>query len=304
MSILCVGQAVYDITLPVDTAIIENQKYRIYHRLTCMGGPAGNAAYLCGLWNIDTFLIARIGNDGFGKEILDTLKKANVSTSSMYVNPNGSTSISCIISNTINGNRTILNTPLPEVSFPLQLPKQSPKVILFDGHEKNISLEIIKSYPDAQLILDAGTYKEEILEIIQAVNYLVCSQDFTYQYTNIHIDLNDINTWIDTFTKLEEINSHTIVITLGEQGALYKEGSIIHHIPAFHANTVDTTGAGDIFHGAFAYAIHEGYSLKDSILLASLTASISVETLGGQPSIPSFHTVKEKAIQLKQNWIK
>lgn len=304
MSILCVGQVVYDITLPVDTAIVENQKYRIYNRLTCMGGPAGNAAFLCGTWNIDTSLIARIGNDGFGKEILETLQKANVSTSGVYINPTGPTSISCIISNMNNGNRTIFNTPLSETSFPVQFPKQNPKVILFDGHEKDISLEIIKKYPDALLILDAGTYKEEITKIIRAVHYLVCSQDFAYQYTHMHLDINDKQTWTDTFKKLEELNSNTIVITLGEQGVLYKENSVIYHIPAFCANTVDTTGAGDIFHGAFAYAIHEGYSLKNSILLASLTASISVETLGGQPSIPDFPAVKEKAMQLNQNWIK
>ena len=50
MRILCIGQAAYDITFPVDEPIVENQKYRVMEKIECMGGPAGNAAYLCARW--------------------------------------------------------------------------------------------------------------------------------------------------------------------------------------------------------------------------------------------------------------
>lgn len=294
MSILCVGQSVYDITFPCDTTIVENQKYRIYNRLECMGAPAANAAYLCALWGAHTHLMARVGNDLFGKEIIRQLQQVGVHTDTMYIDKEHPTSISCIIANTTNGNRTILNSPMKETAYPISFPEQAFDTILMDGHELQASLDTMKEYPNAKTVLDAGTYKIEIIELIQAVDFLVCSQDFAYQYTGITIDLENKDTLHRTFQKLKEINTNTIVITLGEQGVVYEEDKHIHHIPAFKANAIDTTGAGDIFHGAFTYFITNGYSLEETIRLSSLTSSISVESLGGQTSIPTLDVVIKK----------
>lgn len=106
--------------------------------------------------------------------------------------------------------------------------------------------------------------------------------------------MNDDQTWKDTFSRLEEINANTIVITLGSYGSIYKKGENIYHIPPFTTEAVDTTGAGDIFHGAFAYCLDNNYSLEDTILISSLTSSISVESLGGQLSIPTLENVRNR----------
>lgn len=301
MSILSIGQAVYDITFSADTPIVENQKYRIPERLECMGGPAANAAYLCALWGKETSLIARIGEDLFGQKIISQLEDAGVDTASLRIDNQLTTSISCIIVNQQNGNRTILNNPLPQGDFEINWPVHSPNVILIDGHEKESSSKAIQTYPQAITLMDAGTFKPELLDIIEAVDYLVCSKDFAYQYSGVTIDINDRKSWQDTFSKLEEINSNTIVVTLGNDGSIYKKGENIYHISAFRTNTIDTTGAGDIFHGAFAYCLDSNYSLEDTILISSLTSSISVETLGGQISIPSIKNVRSRKNQLGVN---
>ncbi|WP_339180980.1 PfkB family carbohydrate kinase [Oceanobacillus sp. FSL W7-1293] len=298
MSILCIGQAVYDITFPVDTPIVENQKYRIPQRIECMGGPAANAAYLCALWGSRTSLISRIGNDLFGKKILEQLESAGVDASSLKVDDQLATSISSIIVNQENGHRTILNTPLPPENYEPDWPDHSPNVVLMDGYEKECALQAFQKYPTAITLMDAGTFKPELLDIIEAVDYLVCSKDFAYQYSGIAIDMNHKETWRDTFSKLEKINPNTIVVTLGSDGAMYKKEDTIYYIPAFRADTVDTTGAGDIFHGAFAYCLENHFSLKDTVRIASLAASISVETLGGQLSIPSLESVRNKRDEL------
>lgn len=57
---------------------------------------------------------------------------------------------------------------------------------------------------------------------------------------------------------------------------------------------IDTTGAGDIFHGAFAYGVLQNYSLFDTLQLSSMAASLSVSTPGGRQSIPSLSQVREK----------
>lgn len=301
MNILCVGQAVYDITFPCDEPIIENQKYRIYDRMECMGAPAANASYLCALWGANVSLMARIGKDLYGQEILQTLKKVGVDTTCMYEEETLATSISCIIANKRNGNRTILNSPMKEHPYPISFPQREIDVILMDGHELQASLDVLKQYPNAISILDAGTYKEEIKDLIQSVDYLVCSQDFAYQYTGIQVDIKERSTIEETFKKLKSINGNHIVVTLGDQGCIYEEEGTYQHLPAFHVKAVDTTGAGDIFHGAFAYAMSKSYSLHDALLISSLASAISVESLGGQPSIPDLTKMRSRIQEWKLN---
>lgn len=293
MSILCIGQAVYDITFPLEEPIVENQKYRIYDRHECMGAPAANAAYLCGLWGVETSLIARVGADLFGKEILRTLEKAGVKTAGIRQETHQKTSISSIIVNKKNGHRTILNAPLQEDYFEPVWPEKAPEIILLDGHEKEVSLAGLQKYPQAISMIDAGTYKSECRELFTSVDYLVCSQDFAFQYTGVVIDVNKKETLEATFEKLAELNPNQLVVTLGEQGSIYLEDGTIKHAPAFPSKPVDTTGAGDIFHGAFAYGLHQELPLTKIIRLASATAALSVEKLGGQTSIPSLKKVKK-----------
>ncbi|MGG5333579.1 carbohydrate kinase family protein [Enterococcus sp. AZ163] len=293
MSILCIGQAVYDITFPIEESIVENQKYRTYDRHECMGAPAANAAYLCALWGTETSLIARVGKDLFGQEILRTLEHVGVKTAGIRQEMNQKTSISSIIVNKKSGKRTILNAPLKEAYFEPHWPEKDPEVLLLDGHEKDVSLAGLQKYPQAISMMDAGTYKPECWQLFQAVDYLVCSQDFAFQYTGVTIDLDEKETLKATFEKLAELNSNQLVITLGEHGSIYLENNVIIHTPAFPTKPIDTTGAGDIFHGAFAYALHQKLSLTEIIQLSSVAAALSVEKLGGQTSIPLLKEVEK-----------
>lgn len=294
MSILCIGQAVYDLTFSLEQQIIENQKYRIYDRQECMGAPAANAAFLCSLWGLETSLIARVGNDLFGKQILSSLSSVGTDTSTIHVMDDQPTSVSCIIVNSLNGNRTILNAPLRDSPFEIVWPKNDPDVILVDGHELHISLAALKKYPHAISIIDAGTYKPELSELFQVVDYLVCSEDFAYQYTQLSVDLTDKDQIQNIFSKLSELNPNTIVVTIGDRGSLFKKNNQIQHFPAFTSKVLDTTGAGDIFHGAFAFGLHQKQSLEEIIRLASGASALSVQKIGGQTSIPSLAEVEKR----------
>ncbi|MBO0458804.1 carbohydrate kinase [Enterococcus hulanensis] len=291
MSILCIGQAVYDLTFPVNETLIENQKYRIPERYECMGAPAANAAYLCGLWGAETALLARIGNDLFGQEIVRTLKTGNVDTSLLYLDQDQATSISSIVVNKQNGHRTILNSPMKEQAFPINSPKKKPTTILVDGHELKAALEVINHYPEAISIMDAGTYKPELAELIQAVDYLVCSEDFAYQATGIKITLEEKEQVKEVFKQLRKLNNNQLVITIGDQGCLWQDQETIQHFPAFNVEPVDTTGAGDIFHGAFAFCMDQKRSLEETIALSSAASALSVMKIGGQTSIPTLEEV-------------
>ena len=102
MKILCVGHISYDITFPVEKFLVENEKMRVDKRIDCGGGPASNAAYLLGKWGSEVYIAGLIGDDYFGKKILDEFNAANVNTKYLEVRPNYKTSSSIIINNTSN----------------------------------------------------------------------------------------------------------------------------------------------------------------------------------------------------------
>jgi len=78
-----------------------------------------------------------------------------------------------------------------------------------------------------------------------------------------------------------------VIITLGSKGAFVVTKTEKVMVPAFEVKAVDTTAAGDTFCGAFAVALVEGKSLKDSLQFASAAAAISVTRMGAQPSAPN-----------------
>ena len=98
------------------------------------------------------------------------------------------------------------------------------------------------------------------------------------------------------------------MVTLGEKGLLYRRDGKITLMPAFKVKAVDTNGAGDIFHGAFAYAIKQQLDFYDVLKISSMASAISVQTLGAQSSIPQltrediFKTVDHTLLAQTATW--
>ena len=292
-SIFCIGQAVYDITVPLSAPIVENQKYRIEEKHESGGGPAFNAAYLCGIWGADVFLISRLGNDEYGNKLRAMAKDAHIQMDYLVLDDEIETPYSYIFSNASNGSRTLFNFPgkLKEIDY--KYPKEEVSVILSDGHEPEISIGAIHAYPEAISVVDAGTCRESTLKVAKEVDYLVCSEDFARQYTGKTPDIDHWELCLEIFREIEAINGKHVVITLGENGLLYKQNGEVRHLPAYKVTAVDTNGAGDIFHGAFVYGLYKNMALQDILKLSSMSSAISVQKAGSQSSIPTLDTVKE-----------
>lgn len=294
MGIVCVGQSAFDITVPVQGAIIDNQKYRIQTEIQCGGGPAFNAACLCALWGAPVQLVSRIGKDAHGKTLKEILQRYGVQTEYLIPDEEVMTSYSYIFVDTETGNRTIFNRPAVFSEIRYQEEGLEPDVILSDGHEDQISIGLIQKYPKAVSVLDAGTCRETTMRVAEHVDYLVCSEDFARQYTAEAIDLEDWESCNRIFQKVKDINHKMAVITLGGKGLLYEEAGRLQRMPAYPVKAADTTGAGDIFHGAFAYGLYRRLPLPENLRQSSAAAAVSVQTLGGQISIPELKTVWQK----------
>ncbi len=165
-------------------------------------------------------------------------------------------------------------------------------MLLFDGHELPAALEAIRAYPDATTILDAGSVRDGTRELAQRVDHLVSSERFARQITGLG-PLDATSDRAAAVAALSRMNGRPVVVTLGSRGLVYGTDAGIDHLPPFPAHTVDTTAAGDIFHGAFAYGVWTGLPLRDTLRLAAMAAALSVEVPGGRSSITTLDRVRE-----------
>ncbi|WP_297407419.1 carbohydrate kinase family protein [uncultured Cetobacterium sp.] len=293
-NILCVGHSACDITYIMDEFPIENRKYKVNETKIMGGGPTGNASYLLGKYGEDVSYITTLGLDAYGVNIVSELESVKVDLKNSILKKEYTTPCSMIITNIKTGSRTILNHRnknfIPDTYKINYINK--PKFILFDGHEIELARRALNEFPEAITILDAGSYKLETVELGAKVDYLICSEDFAREYTEIE-EVNKEN-YLEVFNKMKKLNKKNIIITLGEKGCLYKKNGEIYNYPAFETKAIDTTGAGDIFHGAFVYALSNKFDLMKAIKFSSVCASLSVEKIGGRESIPMLEDIYKR----------
>lgn len=291
MKILVIGHAAYDITMAVDSFPKENTKNRIDNRVECGGGPAGNAAYLLGKWGMEVYFAGVVGNDEYGKRIKEEFESVNVNTKYLEFSDEYSTTNSFIVVNRENGSRTSFahrnkKMAMKEIELDFE-----PDIILFDGQEVEMTNKLLDRYPNAISIIDAGRPTEEIIKLAKRVNYLVCSKEFSENVSNIKI--NNDEDYLKVYNYMKNEFNNEIIITLEEKGCLYSYEDEIKIMPSLKVKAIDTTGAGDIFHGAFTYCIANNISLEKALKISNLTGALSVTKIGSKNSIPEKEDIRK-----------
>jgi sugar/nucleoside kinase (ribokinase family) len=299
MKVICVGHAAYDITIPVDIFPTENTKNRVNNRVECGGGPASNAAYLLAKWGIETSFAGVIGKDLYGSRIKQELNDIGVNIKYLEENPDYETTSSFIIANSSSGSRTIFTyRPIDMHMNDIEIDFK-PDVILIDGQEPAISEKLIRQFPEAISVIDAGRPKEEIIKLAKMVNYVICSKEFAEEVTGKTVDYDKLSTIADIYNSLKSEFKNNVIFTLEDRGSVYQDSDNVNIMPSLKVKAIDSTAAGDIFHGAFVYGITQGYDLPKIIKYANIAGAISVTRLGGRFSIPTLEEVKEKYDTLK-----
>ena len=151
-------------------------------------------------------------------------------------------------------------------------------------------------YPNAISIMDAGRVSEDNLKLASMVDYLVCSKEFAETVTNIKLDGTNYQ---ELYDKMREQFSKNIIVTLENQGCLYSYDEELRIMPAIEVKTIDSTGAGDIFHGAFTYGVASNWDLETILKFSNITAGLSVTKIGSRNSIFELEEVMKKYDEFK-----
>lgn len=291
MKFVCVGHSTYDITIPMDEYPTENVKYRIKEKIECGGGPASNGAYLLAKWGMDTTMISVIGNDYYGDKIIKEYENIGINTEYIEQHDNHMTTNSYIIANKSNGSRTILSSkakPIRKLSKSINI---SADVILIDGEHPETASLLLDKNPNAISILDAGRLNDDTMALGKKVTYIVCSHEFAEDFSGKKTVSTDKETLTEIHQSLEEYFKTNVIITLEAVGSFTRIDHQYRIIPSIEVKALDSTGAGDIFHGAFTYFIANNYPLEKAIRFASITSAISVTRIGSRFSIPVLSEV-------------
>lgn len=292
VDVLCVGHASYDIVFPVDRHPGEDDKCVSKGLIRGGGGPAANAAVTVARLGGTSAFAGYLGRDIFGEMHLEELVAEGVATN-LIVRGDGPTPISSIIVKP-DGKRTVVNyagaTPVldpGEVDFSTV----RPGTVLFDGHQHRISVPLAMEAKAKNIpaVLDAGSVHKGTVELAPLCRFLIASRKFARDFTGE----KEPRAALELLARTAPV----AVITLGEEGLIWSSGKESGRIDAFPVNTVDTTGAGDVFHGAFAFRITRGDGLLPALRYAGAAAAVSCLKMGARAGIPTAAEVAAMGLE-------
>lgn len=286
IDVLCVGHAAYDLLFTVPYHPRENEKMVADNLVCCGGGPAANAAVQVVKLGLKSAFAGYLGNDLFGDKHIQELIDYGVNVD-MIIRGESPTPLSTILVKP-DGKRALINykgDTKPLLQNAVDFSGVMAKVILFDGHESNISMPLVNQAKSQGIpaVLDAGSMHEGTLALMPLVDHLVCSEKFAQQ---LH---GDVETALD---KLAEI-APKVVITLGENGLIWRCGSESGALPAYAVNAVDTTGAGDAFHGAYAAALAQGMDWAETLTYASAAGALCCTKAGARFGLAGYQELSK-----------
>jgi sulfofructose kinase len=286
IDVLCVGMASYDLIFRVARPLAEDDKSAASSLTQSGGGPAASASIAVSRLGLTSAFAGYLGRDPFGDYLLNDFAAANVNID-LLVRGSAPTSISAVFV-TPSGKRSLVNyrAPEPIPAGALDVSNVYAKVILFDGHEPEISIPLLERAGrcKAETVLDAGSVHDGTRKLADRVDYLVASQKFASDFTG-EPDL------ADALVALSRL-APSVVVTVGERGLYWYHENQSGRFPAFRVDAVDTTGAGDAFHGAFAACLARKWDWKTTLNFSSAAAAISCTQLGGRPGLPTQQQVQ------------
>jgi len=279
VDVLCLGHACYDLTFSVNKHPESDEKIFAENLVGCGGGPAANAAVAVSRLGLKAAFAGYLGKDLYGEMHLQEFIQHQVNTD-LIVRGDSPTPLSTVIVKP-DGKRALINykgaTKVLTASV-IDFSLLQTKAILLDGHEPNLSLALVEVARQLNIptVLDAGSLHEGTEKLMDKVDYLVASEKFACQFAG------DVETALGRLAKL----SPAVVITLGEKGIVWQRGKQQGELAAIPVTAIDTTGAGDAFHGAFAAAVAKNMHWLDMLAYASAAGTLCCTKIGARQGLP------------------
>jgi ribokinase len=258
------------------------------------GGKGANQACAASKLGGNTVFVARVGDDGFGSRLLESLEQAGVDVSRVaqceratgcaciYVLPNGDNSI--VIS---PGANAALD---PDAAVADISDIDAGDILLAQLETPIESVQAAFQYAKsrgATTILDPAPARPVPQALLEAVDFITPNE------TEAGLLTGEPDRRVESFDdalpiarRIVTLGPRSVILKLGDRGCLFFDGNRAIPVEAFRVEAVDSTAAGDVFNGAFSVALSERMGVADALRFASAAAAISVSRRGAQPSVP------------------
>lgn len=286
VDVLCVGYACVDINFSVSHHPSSDEKIRARSMTSCGGGPAANAAVAVARLGGTARFCGYLGNDAFGEAHLQEFVSAGVYCDVMARGSSPTPLATVTIKP--DGARSIIDYRSPTALAPpdcISLATHPCKVLLVDGHQPLLSLRLVEEARSRGIpsVLDAGSINDGTRLLYNKVDFLIASEKFAKAMSHEE----------DPRLTLAALDGSAplVAATWGADGVYWQDKDDHHHLPAFDISAVDTTGAGDAFHAAFALGLAQGLRLRDNMRRACATGALTCMQYGARNALPN-----EKAV--------
>ena len=283
--IACVGIAVQDRLYYLNRLPECGGKFVAQHYREVGGGPAATAAVAAARLGAQVDFIGRVGDDSTGRVLLDELENWGVNTAFARRCQNANSSQSAILVEE-QGERIIVNYPSPE------LPDDASWLHEIDFSVYDVVLADVRWHQGAQTaftlareagvttVLDADITPQDISPLVALADHAAFSAPGLQRLCGGESDPLLALKHAQTLT-----NGH-VYVTQGKKGCYWLEKSRLQHHAGFRVEAVDTTGAGDVFHGALAVKLAQGIEIYEAVLFANAVAALKCTRPVGRAGIP------------------
>ncbi len=265
------------------------------------GGKGSNQAVAAGRLGADVTFLTRLGRDAFAEMARATWKEAGVKPT-IIETPESYTGAAYIFIEETTGNNAIIVSPgaaalisPADIDANAQAIRSAGVFVTQLEQPMEAALRAIEIAKDAGVttILNPAPAAKLPDRIYALSDYLTPNETETEELTGMKVETEDDAR--RAADRLLAMGARSVIITLGEKGALLHAAGISEVVPAFNAGpVVETTGAGDAFNGGLAAALSRGVSPLQAVRFACAVAGISVTRAGTAPSMPTLAEVEAR----------
>jgi sulfofructose kinase len=265
----------------------SNSKMEILRFATSGGGQVATAMVALSRWDVKTRYIGKVGSDEFGRLSLESIRQEGVDISFVTTEPDTPNQLGMIMVEAASGDRTILWKRDDRLMYRVgELIKEevcAGKLLHLDGHDIRATIQAARWAREKGIptVIDIDKVEPLTPELIKEIDFVITSSRFPSLFTGIS----------DREKALTELQRHTrgfLCTTLGPEGAMALVDREVIYVAGFKVDVVDTTGAGDVFHGGFIYGLLQNWEVTEILRFANAVASLKCRDLGGRRAIPSL----------------
>ena len=290
--IVAIGLNATDTLIRVPQFPAFDSKMKILSSSLLPGGQSATAAVACRRWGLRSRYVGKIGDDAAGRLQRDEFTREGVQAHLIEV-PDCTSQLAFIIVDQSTGERTILWQRDDRLDLqPEELPQKwirDARLVHLDGHPCAPAAAAARWARQAGGVVtaDLDNIYPGVEELLEHVDFMIGSRDFPERLLGTPNLLESLP-WITG-----RFGCRVAGATLGRDGVLAWDGERFHYCPAFQVDAADTTGAGDVFHGAFAYALLRGDTLPEILEFSCAAAGLNCTAMGARGGIRPLSEIEK-----------